>query len=414
MSIIIFGDSFTFPEGNAATNRVHTYARGFHKNGIKVHVICFLDDFMDPVEGEVNGIYYHHPIGKGPRSKYFLIRRWQKFSKYLRTFRILREINRKDRIAAINCWSQLLVTNIFAWILARFLGTPVIQERSEHPLRYFQDSALLRTEGKIKAWIESRLCDGIFCISHYLVDYYKSIGIKPHKLFLVPSTVDPERFMRTGEKPLPFPYIGYFGGLTFERDNVDLLIQSFSMISKNYPGLHLVLGGFCSDSEKKQIEAMINELQLSDKIRLLKYLSREEIVNYILHSEVLVMVRKDDMKAHASFPSKLTEYLASGRPVISVNVGEIPDYMIDGTNTFLVEPGNREELADKLDYVLTNYDLAMEVARKGNELAYSVFNYNYQGKRMIGFIRSLRGQNRKHQPTSNFPDTLFTPAKARA
>jgi glycosyltransferase involved in cell wall biosynthesis len=269
-------------------------------------------------------------------------------------------------------------------------------------------------EGKIKSWIESRLCDGIFCISHYLVNYYKSIGIKPQKLFLVPSTVDPERFLRAGEKPLPFPYIGYFGGLTFDRDNVDLLIRSFSMISKNHPGLHLVLGGFCTDSEKRQIESLINELRLSDKIKLLKYLSRDEIINYILHSEILVMVRKDDMKAHASFPSKLTEYLASARPVISVNVGEIPVYMNDGTNTFLVKPGNKEELADKIDYVLTNYDLAMEVARKGNELTYSVFNYNYQAKRMIGFIKAVSRRKRKHQGDSQITRTVFTPAKARA
>jgi hypothetical protein len=39
MSVVIFGDVFTFPEGNAATNRVYTYAKGFIENGIDVHVI---------------------------------------------------------------------------------------------------------------------------------------------------------------------------------------------------------------------------------------------------------------------------------------------------------------------------------------------------------------------------------------
>lgn len=31
MSLIIIGDAFTFPEGNAATNKVHLCTRGFMK-----------------------------------------------------------------------------------------------------------------------------------------------------------------------------------------------------------------------------------------------------------------------------------------------------------------------------------------------------------------------------------------------
>jgi hypothetical protein len=34
MAIVIFGDNFSFPEGDASTNRVYTYARGISENGI--------------------------------------------------------------------------------------------------------------------------------------------------------------------------------------------------------------------------------------------------------------------------------------------------------------------------------------------------------------------------------------------
>jgi len=60
-AILIFGDTFTFPEGNAATNRVYTFAKGFHENGIEVFVICFRNDYVETVNGSVNGIHYHHP-----------------------------------------------------------------------------------------------------------------------------------------------------------------------------------------------------------------------------------------------------------------------------------------------------------------------------------------------------------------
>jgi glycosyltransferase involved in cell wall biosynthesis len=101
------------------------------------------------------------------------------------------------------------------------------------------------------------------------------------------------------------------------------------------------------------------------------------------------MVRGKDMESQASFPSKLTEYLSTSKPVVSANVGEISDYLTDGVNSFLVEPENATELAEKLDYVLNNYDLALEVAKRGKELTDTIFNYNYQAKRIIQYIETL-------------------------
>jgi glycosyltransferase involved in cell wall biosynthesis len=107
---------------------------------------------------------------------------------------------------------------------------------------------------------------------------------------------------------------------------------------------------------------------------------------------LLVMVRGNDIKAHASFPSKLTEYLATSKPVISVNVGEISRFLTDGVNAYLVEPGNSTQLAEKIDFVLSDYKSAMLTAAKGRQLAETVFNYDYQAKRIIPFVESLHSR----------------------
>ena len=87
MSIIIFGDLFSFPEGNAATNRVHTYAKGINELGIYVHIICFSNEYVPESEGTYQNIFYHYPFNQSVRSKKFLIRRWQKFKKYINTIK---------------------------------------------------------------------------------------------------------------------------------------------------------------------------------------------------------------------------------------------------------------------------------------------------------------------------------------
>lgn len=393
MSIVIFGDVFTFPEGQAATNRVYTYAKGFKEQGKKVYVICCTSLYLDTPNGVADGIPYYHPFEQKKRNKYFLVRRWQNILKNIRTYKLLKRINKEDKIEAINRWSNLFLTHMICWVYCKLLGTKLVTECSEHPLGQplgkSQYSAFGRKMGIIKFRIEAFFSDGILCISQYLVNFHTARGIKAKKLFFVPSTVDPSRFIKTGDKPIANPYVGYFGSLSFKRDNVDLLINAFAKFSSHYPQVQLILGGFCSEDHKITMNKLIEQLGINDRVQIIDYLTRQQILRYITHADVLVMVRTSDFESDASYPSKLTEFLATGNPVISVNVGEISDFLIDGKNAFLVEPGNVQELADKLKIVFDNYGYAQQVAMKGKELADTTFNYKYQSKRIIDFISSL-------------------------
>src|SRR6266487_2562918 len=165
MSIVIFGDLFSFPEGHAATNRVHTYAKGFKENGINVYIICFSSTYTDNENGDIEGIKYYHPFHEKERSKYFVIRNWKKLKKYFTTYYLFKKINKEDKISAINSWTNLLSTHLFAWLLCKRWGAKLITEASEHPFRFYQHGIWKKMIGKVKFNIESRSCDGILCIS---------------------------------------------------------------------------------------------------------------------------------------------------------------------------------------------------------------------------------------------------------
>ena len=182
-------------------------------------------------EGVFNGIYYYHPFGQTTRNKHFIVRRLQKFVKYFKTIALVKKLNDDDKIIAINILTNLILTHSYTWFLSKIFRTKLIIECSEHPLRHYQHGPIQKLAGKVKFYIESRLCDGIYCISRFLIDYHKEHGISEKRLLLVPSTVDYTRFVRKGDSPFPFKYVGYFGALTFWRDNVDLLVKAFAAIS---------------------------------------------------------------------------------------------------------------------------------------------------------------------------------------
>ena len=389
MVVVIFGDNFSFPEGDAATNRIYSYAKGFIENSVTAYVICNRNDYLENGNGILDSIEYFNPINKSERSNSYLVRNWSKVAKYFNTVRLIKRINSQERISAIIADTDDSITYLFSYFVAKRIKTKLISEKSEHPLRLFQQNGFKKVQGLIKLRIESGLCDGIFCISRLLEDFYRNYGLPQGRLILIPSTVVPGRFIQSDEKPLDYSYVGYFGGLTFNRDNIDVLINAFALTSEKHPDIHLVVGGFCSADERTRLKNLILDLKMSSKILLLDYLARTEIVRYIVHADILVMVRAKDFETSASFPSKLAEYLSTSKPVITVNVGEISDYLTDNVNSFIIEPGNQIELAEKMSFVLDNYETALKVGQRGKELTDTVFNYNFQAKRMIGFINSL-------------------------
>lgn len=392
MSIIIIGDSFTFPEGNAATNRVHTYAKGFTEQGIAVHVISFGSIYNSAGDGAINGINYYHPFKQTEKSRYLLVRQWFKLLKYYRTIKLVRRINKADKIIAFNCWTQRFRTQLITFFLAKMVHAKNTHERSEHPLRNYQSSSLHKMRGEIKSYIGTTLCDGILCISQYLIDFYSTRGVNTKRMLLVPSTVDTERFTLSYEPNFEFEYILYCGSLTIRKDGVDILVQSFAEIADKYPAIKLVLIGK-GDTQKEEMEIrnLVSRLNLSPRVVFLGQISRSDVPRYMCNAKILALARPSSIVADAGFPSKLTEYLATGKPVVVTMVGEIPVYLKDNENAFLSVPDDAYAFAQKMKFVLENDTVAEEVAAKGKELTNTVFNYNFQAKRIVSFIGSLKG-----------------------
>jgi glycosyltransferase involved in cell wall biosynthesis len=389
MSIIIFCQSCSFPEGNAATNRVHTYAKGFTELGIQVHVIVFGNYYLAEGNGIINGIYYYHSFGQKKRSRYFLKRRWLKFIKYFRTYRLIKEINKKEKVTLINGWAGQIIVQLYLLTISRVIKSKMIIEMNEHPLRKFQHNFIRRQQGTLHVKLKAILCDGMFCISQYLVDFYKNRNVASKKLFLVPGTVDVERFEIVTPPPFTFPYIAYCGSLTIIKDGVHILVESFFRIKDIDPELHLVLIGKGDTMEEEtHIKELVKKLGIENRVIFQGQTPREKVPEFLMHASILALARPRSIVADAGFPSKLTEYLACAVPVVVTNVGDIGYYLKDKENAFIAEPDNAEDFASKIKEILSNYAFAKEVAKRGQELTKTIFNYHYQAERMLHYINS--------------------------
>jgi glycosyltransferase involved in cell wall biosynthesis len=75
-------------------------------------------------------------------------------------------------------------------------------------------------------------------------------------------------------------------------------------------------------------------------------------------AHIVVVPQRDTVIAHAQFPLKLTDGMAMAKPVISTRVGDIPEILSE--TGYLVDPASPAQIAEKIQLIFENLDLANE------------------------------------------------------
>ena len=103
------------------------------------------------------------------------------------------------------------------------------------------------------------------------------------------------------------------------------------------------------------------------------------------NAKLLCLARPSSLQSTGGFPTKLGEYLATGHPVVVTSVGEIPNYL-NRENSYIVEPDNNKLFGETINEILTDYDKAVEIGRKGKEVAMQNFNYSVQAVKLHNYF----------------------------
>ncbi len=236
--------------------------------------------------------------------------------------------------------------------------------------------------------------DGMALMTKTLIRHYKSFPL-PHPVLLhLPMTVDLERF-DTKFNPLPEfkkPFIAFVGVMNDAKDGVSILIQAFQKICDKYPLYNLYLVGPWNYDTPFHL-SLINEFHLTDRVFWMKGYPRDQIPVIISHADILVLPRPNSKQAQGGFPTKLGEYLATGNPVCSTRVGEIPDYLVDNESVFFADPGSVDSFACSLDRALSNPQNASIVGKNGRHIAEKEFNKDVQTRKLYEFLCCLNERN---------------------
>jgi glycosyltransferase involved in cell wall biosynthesis len=232
--------------------------------------------------------------------------------------------------------------------------------------------------------------DVLALMTNTLLEYYGGFVDPKPALIHLPMTVDLERFSNPIPNSLELkkPYLAFVGNMDNSKDGVDVLINSFHLISNKFKDFNLYLIGSWNYDTPLHLD-LIKDLKLEDRVFWMGEFPRDIIPSILTNASLLVMPRPQSKQAQGGFPTKLGEYLASSVPVCATTVGEIPDYLEDNFSVFFAKPGSVNSFANAMERALANPELSKKVGLEGRKVAEQQFNKDIQAKMLYDFLKTI-------------------------
>ncbi len=161
----------------------------------------------------------------------------------------------------------------------------------------------------------------------------------------------------------------YCGRIAQEKGLEDI-IESVDLLRKENISVNLNIVGWDESGEKysKVLLQLIEEKGLKNYIKFIGYLpAGEALFRQYRASDIFVLASKSSFEG---FPRVLWEAMANSLPIVSTNVGSIPEYV--GHFIDLVPPNQPELLAEAITKVLLDREYRKSIIKRGFSLAQDV------------------------------------------
>ena len=237
---------------------------------------------------------------------------------------------------------------VIAWIQKLLHKTPYII--TEHWSRYLPGndfSGFLRKSACKLAVCNAEL---VTTVTDNLATAMRNHGLKNDNYVVLPNVVNLDMFHISEKNNAPCKII-HISCFEDKSKNISGLLESLKIIDDKGIDFQCTLIGEGMDLELMKEKA--KKLQLINKVSFTGLLQGQALADELSSGDFLVLSSN-----YENMPVVILEALASGLPVVSTNVGGIKE-MIDDTKGILVEPRNKEALAEAMIKMIEthkNYD----------------------------------------------------------
>ncbi len=264
---------------------------------------------------------------------------------------------------------------------------------SLEPLRPWKEEQLGRSY-RLSSWIERMAienADRIVAVSNEsrneIIDLFK---VEPRKVVVIHNGIDLSIWNRLdrGATCAAFGIEGdyiLFVGRTSRQKGMAHLLEAVKRVP---PPVRLVCCTSAPDTPEIEAEIAAKVKELGDRVTWINTMLREE--QYVeLYSNAAVFACPS---VYEPFGIINLEAMACERPVVASAVGGIKEVVVQGETGLLVPPGEPEALAEALNRVLGDRDLARSMGTKGRRRVEERFSWDSIAAKTKEMYEGLLGE----------------------
>jgi len=284
-------------------------------------------------------------------------------------------------------------TNVLALMLGRWYRIPAITTVHGYGLL----GGRLKWYSRIDRWALRRM-DHVIVVSEDLYSTLTEWGVRRSRCSLVENAIDTTQYSRT----MPAPeakrrlgldpqrlVIGSVGRLVGEKA-FDLLILVVDRLLRRGLDVELLIIG--EGEERRQLEALINRLGHTDRIKLLGY--RADTLDLYQAMDVFVLNSRRE-----AFPNVVLEALAMEVPVVATAVAGVPYIIESELNGLLVKPDDVEAMSASLTRLVCDAALRYRLAGAGRANVEERFSFEVRMQKVQQVYDRLLGREKPLSPS---------------
>lgn len=348
--------------------RILTEAKGMIERGHQVTILCCPSSNIAHAARRYNIPVVELPIEKKRISSYLALRRWLKKHQH--------DMDVINTHSSTDAWLVALVAatsrGIAPMVRTRHVSTHINNALTTRWL-YLKATQHIATTGE-------RLRQQLHDENNYPLSHMTSVatGIDLRRYCPSDKSIAREKLGLENRKTL-----GIVATMRSWKGH-QYLLRCWQQLSQTFPDWQLLLVG--DGPQRQALEKVSREADLSSSVIFLG--NRDDVQDCLNCMDIFVL----PSYGNEGVPQGIMQAMATALPIVSTNVGAIPEAVEDQKSGFIVEPQNNEQLLERLSLLMRDESLRLKMGALALQRAQQYFGSEIMLDKMEAIFTSCVGR----------------------
>ena len=216
-----------------------------------------------------------------------------------------------------------------------------------------------------------------------LTQYY---GVSESKIRVIHNGVDTTKFQPAADKRKVKAELGFNPddlaivsvGRLYARKGLFTLIESMPAVTSKFPNAKFIISGKGQSTEMNKLSHYAQTLGVKDNIVFTGYTPDKKLPKLYQAADVFAF-----STFYEHHPFAMLEALSTGLPMVTTNVGGIPETITDGKDGFMCQPFNAKQMSERILYLLEHPSTAQEMGYQARKTIMERFDWRLIVKNVL-------------------------------